>query len=329
MQTDRHDACPSLYWRSRRKLPTRRPSWPGTEAQVPPRCSRRRGCSVALDPLARPVRNRRDPHDGRELRRAAPGHWLPLRATRSGEASGQPAPLRRRSRKSLSNVFAPKRPKRRERYRGYRATAGCDRARSKNALVSRSGSSRALTRRQPSRHVSRHARNEPTAVRSGWAGPGARRRYRRITGPRAGSGHGLRRARRIVVPRRRRWLPRVTPDLFRGPEPPAPSSPGFPRIVVRGRPGPRNKSGVTALGSVMVQAFCRPSVRNPGQASEGRVRANRGRMRFPGESRQARTAVPTNSPSPSVWPGRVRVTGRADRFVPPILRPSRTQEPIP
>ena len=30
--------------------------------------SARRGCSVALDPLARPVRNGRDSHDGGELR---------------------------------------------------------------------------------------------------------------------------------------------------------------------------------------------------------------------------------------------------------------------
>ena len=42
--------------------------------------------------------------------------------------------------------------------------------------------------------------------------------------------------------------PVVTPDLIRGPEPQAPSSPGFPRIVVRGEPGPRIKSGVTAGG---------------------------------------------------------------------------------
>ena len=36
--TSRYDAFRSLYWRSRRKLPTGRPSWPGTEALVPPRC---------------------------------------------------------------------------------------------------------------------------------------------------------------------------------------------------------------------------------------------------------------------------------------------------
>ena len=39
--------------------------------------------------------------------------------------------------------------------------------------------------------------------------------------------------------------PAVTPDLFRGPGPPAPPLPGFPPIVVRDEPGPRNKSGVT------------------------------------------------------------------------------------
>ena len=36
LPTDRHDALRSLYWRSRRTLPTGRPSWPETEAQVPP-----------------------------------------------------------------------------------------------------------------------------------------------------------------------------------------------------------------------------------------------------------------------------------------------------
>ena len=40
--------------------------------------------------------------------------------------------------------------------------------------------------------------------------------------------------------------PAVTPDLFRGPDCQAPLSPGFPRISVRGSPGPRNKSGVTS-----------------------------------------------------------------------------------
>ncbi len=87
--TGRHDAFRSLYWRSRRKLPTGRPSWPGTGAQVPPRCSRRRGRSVAPDPLARPARNGREPHDGRKPSQAAPAHRLPLRATRSGEADGR------------------------------------------------------------------------------------------------------------------------------------------------------------------------------------------------------------------------------------------------
>ena len=61
MPTDRHDALRSLYWRSRRTLPTGRPSWPGTGAQVPPRCSRHRGRLVAPGPLARPVRNGRNP----------------------------------------------------------------------------------------------------------------------------------------------------------------------------------------------------------------------------------------------------------------------------
>ena len=42
--------------------------------------------------------------------------------------------------------------------------------------------------------------------------------------------------------------PTVTPDLFRGPDCQAPLLPGFPRIAVRGRPGPRNKSGVTTEG---------------------------------------------------------------------------------
>ena len=36
LPTGRHDALRSLYRRSRRKLPTGRPSWPGTEARVPP-----------------------------------------------------------------------------------------------------------------------------------------------------------------------------------------------------------------------------------------------------------------------------------------------------
>ena len=37
----------------------------------------------------------------------------------------------------------------------------------------------------------------------------------------------------------------VTPDLFRGPGPPAPPLPGLPSAVVRGEPGPRLKAGVT------------------------------------------------------------------------------------
>ena len=42
--------------------------------------------------------------------------------------------------------------------------------------------------------------------------------------------------------------PAVTPDLIRGPACQAPLSPGFPRIGVRGEPGPRIKSGVTRGG---------------------------------------------------------------------------------
>ena len=47
-----------------------------------------------------------------------------------------------------------------------------------------------------------------------------------------------------------RQCPRfVTPDLFRGPELPVRSQPFSPRIAVRGRPGPGNKSGVTRGGA--------------------------------------------------------------------------------
>ncbi len=125
----------------------------------------------------------------------------------------------------------------------------------------------------------RHARTCSTAVRFGWAGPGARRRYRRVTGPHAGSGHGLWPARRIVVPRRRPWLLRCHPGLVPGSreafQPPRLSndprgrrgadvvsrtaSGAFPRIGVRGRPGPRNKSGVTRGG----RTRCLPSAQNP------------------------------------------------------------------
>ncbi len=89
----------------------------------------------------------------------------------------------------------------------------------------------------------RHGRTCSTAVRFGWAGPGARRWYRRITGASAGSGHGLRHALTCLP-----CSPLVTPDLFRGP--------GLPRTPIRGPqappppgfPGPRNKSGVTTGG---------------------------------------------------------------------------------
>ena len=87
------------------------------------------------------------------------------------------------------------------------------------------------------------ARNKSTAVRLRWVGPGARRWYRRVSGPSAGSGHGSRPARSG-----RPFSPAVTPDLIRGPEPQAPPSLGFPRIGVRGKPGPRIKSGVTTGG---------------------------------------------------------------------------------
>ena len=52
----------------------------------------------------------------------------------------------------------------------------------------------------------------------------------------------------MTVGGRRHVPPAVTPDSIRGPEPQAPSSPGFPRIGVRGAPGPRIKSGVTSGG---------------------------------------------------------------------------------
>ena len=57
--------------------------------------------------------------------------------------------------------------------------------------------------------------------------------------------------------------PAVTPDLIRGPEPQAPPSPGFPRIGVRGEPGPRIKSGVTAgdTGGRCERAAIRASIR--------------------------------------------------------------------
>ena len=59
----------------------------------PPRCSRRRGQSVAPDPLARPVLKGRNTHDGRKPSQVASARRLPLRATRFGEAGGRTAPL--------------------------------------------------------------------------------------------------------------------------------------------------------------------------------------------------------------------------------------------
>ena len=94
-------------------------------------------------------------------------------------------------------------------------------------------------------------RARPTAVRFGWAGPGARRRCRRIAGASAGSGHGLRHALTCLA-----CPPLVTPDLFRGPGLPRTPIRGLPRTPIRrpqappppGFPGPRNKSGVTTGG---------------------------------------------------------------------------------
>ena len=72
--------------------------------------------------------------------------------------------------------------------------------------------------------------------------------------PRAGGAGGGRVGTRIAARPHLPFLPpAVTPDLFRGPACQAPLSPGFPRIpergpgqvAVRGKPGPRNKSGVT------------------------------------------------------------------------------------
>ena len=92
MPTDRHDALRSLYWRSRRILPTGRPSWPGTEAQVPPQVLTAQGALGCSRPLGPPRPQWTEPHNGRKLRCTAPVHWLPLRATRSGGASGRRAP---------------------------------------------------------------------------------------------------------------------------------------------------------------------------------------------------------------------------------------------
>ena len=57
------------------------------------------------------------------------------------------------------------------------------------------------------------ARNKSTVVRFRWAGPGARRRYSRVPGSFAGSGHGLRPA------RTRRPFPRCHPGLDPGSRP--------------------------------------------------------------------------------------------------------------
>ncbi len=59
-------------------------------------------------------------------------------------------------------------------------------------------------------------RNKSTAVRFGSAGPGAKPRYARISGPSAGSGHGSRHAQRVVACRRRPRPSLVMPGLDPG-----------------------------------------------------------------------------------------------------------------
>ena len=57
--------------------------------------------------------------------------------------------------------------------------------------------------------------------------------------------------------------PTVTPDLFRGPGSQAPPLPGFPRIEVRGRPGPRNKSGRDDKGGTRRTLATPPDLADP------------------------------------------------------------------
>ena len=74
----------------RRELPTGHPSRPTIGARVPPRCSRRRGRTVAPDRLAHPARNGRRPDDGSGDHGTTDcALRLPLRATRSGPTGGR------------------------------------------------------------------------------------------------------------------------------------------------------------------------------------------------------------------------------------------------
>ena len=102
----------------------------------------------------------------------------------------------------------------------------------------------------------RHGRNESTAVRFRFCGPGESLEHKRVSGGLRDPGHEFRHA---GIP------PTVTPDLFRGPDCQAPLLPGFPRTGVRGEPGPRNKSGVTTGG----RRRSRSSARSPSQSRTG------------------------------------------------------------
>ncbi len=73
----------------RRELPTGHPSRPTIGARVPPRCSRRRGRTVAPDRLAHSARNGRRPDDGSGDHGTDCALRLPLRATRSGPTGGR------------------------------------------------------------------------------------------------------------------------------------------------------------------------------------------------------------------------------------------------
>ena len=72
----------------RRELPTGHPSRPTIGARVPPRCSRRRGRTVAPDRLAHSTRNGRRPVDGSGDHATDRTLRLPLRDTRSGATGG-------------------------------------------------------------------------------------------------------------------------------------------------------------------------------------------------------------------------------------------------
>ncbi len=159
----------------------------------------------------------------------------------------------------------------------------------------------------PPKRVRGRSGHLPTACRaggvdgrnkSGHDGEGPLGKTCPLTGPRQRPPNRHARTRSIAVRfnlrgglcrngRDRRRPPVVTPDLFRGPGKPGGGGACGPRIGVRGRPGPRNKSGVTRGEQGRQVRACRNPCPDPANAPVIRLY----QRLAPGPAHPNRTAV--------------------------------------